>query len=120
MGKRVDFSSRSVITPDAVMDVDQVGIPEKVAMSLTFPERVTSYNIEKLTRRVINGPYDINGAENVITSTGITINLSHCENRDKIRLQYGWIVERFLQDDDIVIFNRSNTPLHTDVSPCAE
>ena len=106
MGKRVDFSARSVITPDAVMDVDQVGIPYKVAMSLTVPERVTSYNIESLTRRIVNGPTHIFGAENVITANGITINLENCENRDKIRLQYGWVVERFLTDNDVVIFNR--------------
>ena len=101
MGKRVDFSARSVITPDAVMDVDQVGLPEKVAMSLTIPERVTSLNIESLSKRVFNGSNHIFGAESVITSNGVMINLSHCENREKIRLQFGWIVERYLQDDDI-------------------
>tara|TARA_B100000482_G_C12598623_1_gene294254 strand:- start:91 stop:1389 length:1299 start_codon:yes stop_codon:yes gene_type:complete len=101
MGKRVDFSARSVITPDAVMDVDQVGIPEKIAVSLTIPERVTSINIEKLTKRVVNGANNVDGAENVVTSNGVMINLNHCENREKIRLQYGWIVERYLQDDDV-------------------
>ena len=106
MGKRVDFSARSVITPDAVMDVDQVGIPEKIAMSLTIPERVTSVNIESLTKRVVNGSSHMFGAESVITSNGVMINLNHCGNREKIRLQYGWIVERYLQDDDIVVFNR--------------
>tara|TARA_B110000046_G_scaffold177193_1_gene203687 strand:- start:996 stop:6944 length:5949 start_codon:yes stop_codon:yes gene_type:complete len=106
MGKRVDFSARSVITPDAVMDVDEVGIPYKVAMAMTVPVRVTSYNIEELTRRVGNGPDDIVGAESVITANGVMINLAHCENRDKIRLQFGWVVERFLTDNDIVIFNR--------------
>ena len=106
MGKRVDFSARSVITPDAVMDIDQVGIPEKIAMSLTIPERVTSINIESLTKRVLNGSSHIYGAENIITGNGVTIALNHCENRKNIRLQYGWIVERYLQDDDIVIFNR--------------
>lgn len=106
MGKRVDFSARSVITPDAVMDVDEVGIPYKVAMAMTVPVRVTSYNIEYLTRRVSNGPTDILGAETVITANGVMINLAHCDNRDKIRLQFGWVVERFLTDGDIVIFNR--------------
>ena len=88
------------------MDVDQVGIPHHVAMSLTVPERVTNDNIESLTRRIVNGPAHIYGAENVITSNGITINLENCENREKIRLQYGWVVERFLADNDVVIFNR--------------
>lgn len=106
MGKRVDFSARSVITPDAVMDVDQVGIPYKVAMSLTVPERVTSYNIKELSQRIANGASDIFGAETVTTSSGVMINLAHCDNRDKIRLQFGWVVERFLTDNDVVIFNR--------------
>jgi DNA-directed RNA polymerase II subunit RPB1 len=106
MGKRVDFSARSVITPDATMDIDEVGIPLKVAMTMTVPVRVTSYNIEELTRRVANGMTDIHGAETVITCSGVMINLAHCENRCKIRLQFGWVVERFLTDGDIVIFNR--------------
>jgi len=106
MGKRVDFSARSVITPDAVMDIDQVGIPPKIAMSLTIPERVSANNIEVLTKRIINGSDHIFGADNIITSNGVMINLAHCDHREKIRLQYGWIVERYLQDDDIVIFNR--------------
>lgn len=106
MGKRVDFSARTVITPDPVMDVDQVGVPYKIAMSLTLPEKVTSRNIEKLANRVRNGPDHVYGAINVITSDGVMISLDSCLNRDKIRLQYGWIVERTLQDNDIVIFNR--------------
>ena len=100
------LEARSVITPDACMDVDEVGVPYKIAMSMTIPEHVTSQNIESLTQRVHNGPYDINGAENIITSNGVMINLLHCEHRDKIRLQYGWIVERFLKNGDVVIFNR--------------
>lgn len=67
-------------------------------MSMTIPEHVTSQNIMSLTERVANGPGVIHGAENVITSAGVMINLAHCENRDKIRLQYGWVVERFLKN----------------------
>lgn len=96
MGKRVDFSARSVITPDATMDVDQVGVPYKVAMVLTLPVRVTNTNISMLTRRVVKGAHDIMGAESVITTNGVMIQLAYCENREKIRLQFGWIVERFL------------------------
>lgn len=106
MGKRVDFSARSVITPDPVMDIDEVGIPHKVAKGMTIPVRVTPQNIEELTQRVINGPDDTFGAETLTTSSGVTITLAHCANREKIRLQFGWVVERFLTDGDIVIFNR--------------
>lgn len=96
MGKRVDFSSRSVITPDATMDVDQVGVPYNVAKVLTLPVRVTNVNIETLTQRVVKGAHDIMGAESVTTTNGVMIQLAYCENREKIRLQFGWIVERFL------------------------
>jgi DNA-directed RNA polymerase II subunit RPB1 len=41
MGKRVDFSARSVITPDANIELDELGVPTEIATNLTFPERVT-------------------------------------------------------------------------------
>jgi len=42
MGKRVDFSARTVITPDPNLDLDQLGVPIVVAMGLTVPETVTA------------------------------------------------------------------------------
>ena len=48
MGKRVDFSARSVISPDPNIDIDQLGIPIKIAMNLTFPEIVNKYNIKNV------------------------------------------------------------------------
>ena len=106
MGKRVDQSARSVITPDALMDIDQVGVPLATAKSLTIPERVSPNNIEALTKRVHIGDSNIDGAEAVITGDGTVIQLEFCKTRQLIRLQYGWIVERYLKDDDYVIFNR--------------
>ena len=38
MGKRVDFSARSVISPDPNLQVDELGVPLSIAMNLTFPE----------------------------------------------------------------------------------
>ena len=55
MGKRVDFSARSVITSDPYIDIDEVGIPKRVAMDLTIPEEVTPFNIKKLTMLVKGG-----------------------------------------------------------------
>ena len=48
MGKRVDFSGRTVITPDPNLRIDQVGVPKTVAQNLTFPEIVTPFNIDRL------------------------------------------------------------------------
>lgn len=106
MGKRVDFSGRTVITPDPNMAVDQVGIPKSIAKTLTFPERVNHLNYEKLYKLVKRGD-DYPGAKCVITEDGDKINLKH--NKDRLQLQMGSIVERHLVDDDVVLFNRQPT-----------
>lgn len=48
MGKRVDFSARTVITPDPNLPIDTVGVPRTIAQNMTFPEIVTPFNIDKL------------------------------------------------------------------------
>jgi len=52
MGKRVDFSSRTVITPDPNLKLDQLGIPLDIATNLTFPETVTPYNYDELKKLI--------------------------------------------------------------------
>ena len=34
MGKRVDFSARTVITPDPNINIDQLGVPWSIALNL--------------------------------------------------------------------------------------
>ena len=55
MGKRVNFSSRTVITPDPVINLDELGVPIRIAVQLTFPEKVTKKNIKKLKDCVRKG-----------------------------------------------------------------
>ena len=55
MGKRVDFSARCVITPDAYFECDRVGVPEKIALTLTVPEKVTNGILATLQARVRAG-----------------------------------------------------------------
>lgn len=55
-GKRVDYSGRTVISPDPNLLIEQVGVPELVAKMMTYPERVNRYNVEELRRAVMNGP----------------------------------------------------------------
>lgn len=50
MGKRVDFSARTVITPDPNLQIDQVGVPRSIAANMTFPEIVTPFNIDRYGR----------------------------------------------------------------------
>lgn len=105
MGKRVDFSARTVITGDPHLDLDQVGVPKSMARNLTYPERVTPYNISYLQQLVRNGPNEWPGARYVIRDTGERIDLKY-NRRGDMALQFGWIVERHLKDGDFVLFNR--------------
>jgi DNA-directed RNA polymerase II subunit RPB1 len=65
MGKRVDFSARSVITPDANIELDELGVPLEIAVNLTFPEIVSVYNRDRLMGYIRNGPDKHPGAKTV-------------------------------------------------------
>ncbi|XP_011188921.1 DNA-directed RNA polymerase III subunit RPC1 [Zeugodacus cucurbitae] len=107
-GKRVDFSGRTVISPDPNLMIHQVGVPERVAKILTYPERVNPANIQKMKELVKNGTQKHPGA-NYVQQRGSTFKkyLAY-GNRDKVAhdLKCGDIVERHLCDGDIVLFNR--------------
>lgn len=105
MGKRVDFSARSVITPDPNISIDELGVPIKIAMNLTFPEVVNQYNRTKLMEFVINGPDKYPGAR-FIRKGSWTKALKNMPNRSDIVLEDGDIVDRHLIDGDYVLFNR--------------
>ena len=106
MGKRVDFSARSVISPDPNLEVDELGVPLSIAMDLTYPEVVTDYNKEKLRELIKNGPYKYPGAVMVRFFNGGIKNLNYCKKRDELPLNKDDIVERHIQNGDYVIFNR--------------
>ena len=44
MGKRVDFSARTVISGDPNISIDELGVPWSIALNLTYPETVTPHN----------------------------------------------------------------------------
>jgi len=106
MGKRVDFSARSVITPDPNIEVDQLGVPEEIASNLTFPEIVTPYNRDRLLMYVRNGPQKYPGAKTIeFKADGRRMHLGFI-NRENVDLKEGDIVHRHLVDNDVVLFNR--------------
>ena len=107
-GKRVDFSARTVISPDPNLDINEVGVPLSVAMRLSIPEKVTEWNIEKLRKLIINGPEKYPGALYVIRPDGKRIRLEFVVDRKKVAeaIQPGFTVERHLMNGDIAIFNR--------------
>ncbi|XP_015787485.1 DNA-directed RNA polymerase III subunit RPC1 [Tetranychus urticae] len=107
-GKRVDFSSRSVISPNPNLKIDEVGVPKHIAKILTFPEKVTPANIAKMKALVTRGADEHPGANFVEDKkTGNKIFLKYA-NRRKIasEIKYGDVVERHLDDGDVVMFNR--------------
>ncbi|KAH0566504.1 hypothetical protein GP486_000085 [Trichoglossum hirsutum] len=107
-GKRVDFSGRTVISPDPNLGIDQVAVPLLVAKNLTYPEKVSRYNKEKLQERVRNGANKWPGA-NYLLKKEQDFKLFLKYGRTDVhadQLQEGDIVERHLEDGDIVLFNR--------------
>ena len=106
MGKRVDFSARSVISPDANLNIEELGVPLHIAMNLTYPEIVNKYNIDKLYEYVRNGAKTYPGAKNYKKLEDGKTRSLECMDTSKIVLNYGDIVNRHLMDGDIVLFNR--------------
>uniref|UniRef100_A0A7S3NMX3 DNA-directed RNA polymerase subunit n=1 Tax=Aureoumbra lagunensis TaxID=44058 RepID=A0A7S3NMX3_9STRA len=106
MGKRVDFSARTVITADPNLSIDQVGVPRSIAKTLTVPERVGQYNLRQLQELVKSGPEVWPGARFVIHADGRRVDLRYVKHLNDLALHPGFIVERHLRDDDIIVFNR--------------
>ena len=106
-GKRTDFSARTVISPDPMIHLNEVGVPFRMAMNLTIPVRVTEWNKEYLRKFVENGPKVYPGANYIIKVDGKRKTITK-ETKDEIlaELEVGYIVERHLIDGDIALFNR--------------
>ncbi|KAL1194549.1 DNA-directed RNA polymerase I subunit 1 [Cardamine amara subsp. amara] len=128
MGKRVNHACRSVISPDPYIAVNDIGIPPCFALKLTYPERVTPWNVESLMQNIINGPDNHPGATHytdksytiklpstkkariaiarkLLSSRGATTELGKtCDDNLE-----GKIVHRHMQDGDVVLVNRQPT-----------
>lgn len=106
-GKRVDFSARTVISPDPCLSINEGGVPEEVAKELTIPERVTDMNIESMRKLITSGSDTHPGANYVLRPDGSRKKITE-ENRVELseEVEPGYIVERHLSDGDIVLLNR--------------
>ena len=104
-GKRVNFSSRTVISPDPSLKINEVGIPFEIAEVLTVNEEVTELNMETLKKIILNEHYP--SANYIIRPDGRRKRISK-DLKDEIinEIKPGYFVERHLQDGDIVLFNR--------------
>ncbi|KAI3995273.1 hypothetical protein MKX01_032075 [Papaver californicum] len=105
-GKRVEYTARTVISPDPNLKITEVGIPILIAQVLTYPELVSQHNIEKLRKCVANGPQKYPGANFIRSANGSLTLLRHGRRKNADELKYGDTVERHLEDGDIVLFNR--------------
>lgn len=105
-GKRVNFSARTVISPDPSIRIDQVGIPVEIAKELTIPEQVNELNIERLRKLVRNGE-QYPGVNYILKPDGRKRRvLEDSKEEVAAELEIGSIVERHLIDGDLVLFNR--------------
>ena len=104
--KRVNYSGRTVISPDPYIEINEVGIPFEIAKIVTVAETVTDLNIEKL-KKLIEKAEEYPGANYVIRPDGKRKKITP-ELKEEIinELTPGYKVERHLQDGDIVLFNR--------------
>ncbi len=107
-GKRVDFSARSVISPNPYISINDVGVPIEIAKILTIPTNVNDWNIEEMKEMVLNGPFHHPGANYIIRNDRRRIDLRYVKNRKIIAdmLAPGFTVERHLNNGDLVLFNR--------------
>jgi DNA-directed RNA polymerase II subunit RPB1 len=108
MGKRVDFSARSVITPDPNLSITELGIPLKIAKNITKPMIVNKMNWASLMKLVQNGANTYPGANILQKKNGDNISLKYVDLKS-IKLEYGDIVHRHMMDGDAILFNRQPT-----------
>ena len=106
-GKRVNFSARTVISPDPNISINEVGVPEMIAKEVTVPAYVNEWNMDEMRGYIENGPNVHPGANYVIRNDGRKIRLLN-ETKEMIleNLEPGYIIERHLKDGDMVLFNR--------------
>ncbi|CAN2388405.1 negative regulation of protein localization to nucleolus [Pristimantis euphronides] len=121
MGKRVDYAARSVICPDMYISTNEIGIPMVFATKLTYPQPVTTWNVQELRQAVINGPNVHPGASMVIGEDGYrTILTSDLKQREAIAKQLltpstgsqkmdAKIVYRHIKNGDVLLLNRQPT-----------
>ncbi|MEA3190840.1 MAG: DNA-directed polymerase subunit [Thermoplasmata archaeon] len=116
-GKRVNFSARTVISPDPNLSINEVGVPIECAQELTVPVRVTPSNFQYCMDLILRGPEPkfnagkyVPGVNYVIRPDARRVKVTD-KNADEVakRLEVGSIVERQLDDGDVVLFNRQPT-----------
>ncbi len=109
IGKRVNFSARTVINPDPNIGINEVGVPYEVAEKLTVKKKVQEDNYEDVQKWLENGRDNHPGVNYVFQPDGRRRKITE-ENiedlKEEISPGEGWEVERHIKDGDIALFNR--------------
>ena len=105
MGKRVDFTGRTVITGDSYINLDELGIPKIISKKLTIPTIVHKFNIERMSSLVDSISKDLK-ANTILKGYNKKIDLRYKSATSIILLKYGFIIEKHLEDGDVLILNR--------------
>lgn len=116
MAKRVDFSSRTVLSPDPTLAFGQISVPSHFISILTPKVKVNKYNRAEMQNLLQQGrityitfnekPGDETMTEFQLAGTRILVTEKY---RTSYTLRDGDVVERWMQNGDIVIFNRQPT-----------
>ena len=112
VGKRVNFSGRSVITGDPSLSITEIGVPLEMAMVLTKPIPVTAENIDECLERVMIGPWVFGGASTIIKhikGRQVIVDLKLAQTRTNTILRPGMTIEIHLENGDWLLFNRQPT-----------
>ncbi len=106
-GKRVNFSARTVISPEPNLSINEVGVPLKIAKEMTVPMTVTAFNLEVAKEFVKRGSENHPGANYVKRPDGRRLKVTD-KNAAELAdaLEVGWKIDRQLKNGDIVLFNR--------------
>lgn len=126
MGKRVNYAARSVISPDVMVEGNEIGIPPYFATRLTYPSPVTPHNVHILRQAVINGPHKWPGATHIQQEDGQMLSLAHLDEVARTALANSLltsphtstqspfanipkVVHRHLVNGDFLLLNRQPT-----------
>ncbi len=106
-GKRTNFSARTVISPDPMLNLNEVGVPDVMAKKLTVPEKVNDWNMIYLKKFIENGPNKYPGANYIIRPDGKKKKITEETKEASLEeIQPGYIIERHLLNGDVALFNR--------------
>jgi len=116
-GKRVNFSARTVISPDPNLSINEIGVPIEIARELTVPVKVTTHNIDWCKQLIKKKSEQAEDPEKFISSVNYIIrNTEGMKQRIKVteknalevaeKLEIGSTIERQLMNGDICLFNR--------------